>query len=107
VRVRKCDSDFERARRQQALISALKDRVLSFGSLPRAPWRGASVVRSLTTDYGTIDMMKLGWLQARLTQDPKDRFLLPGEPRYIGGEAMVVGIPDADEETIRRFVRSD
>jgi LCP family protein required for cell wall assembly len=104
ARVRKCDTDFERARRQQALVAGLKGEVLSWSHLYDAPWRGADVIRSLTTDLGTFDLIKLGWLQARLKQDPKDRLVLPGEPRYIGGVAYVVGDPGADEEMISRFV---
>jgi LCP family protein required for cell wall assembly len=107
VRVRKCDSDLERAQRQQALLSGLKGRVLSVGSLYAAPWRGANVVRAITTDLGTIDMIKLGWLQARLAQKPADRMILPGQPQSIGGVSYVIGIPDADEQVIRRFVSSD
>jgi LCP family protein required for cell wall assembly len=106
VRVRKCDSDLERSRRQQALIAALKGKVLSFSSLPMAPWRGASVVRAIGTDMGTIDMAKLGWLQSRLKQDPKDRLVLPSTTQTIDGQSFEIGIPDADEQTIRRFVGS-
>jgi polyisoprenyl-teichoic acid--peptidoglycan teichoic acid transferase len=106
VRVRKCDSDLQRAQRQQALLSGLKGKVLSVGSLYAAPWRGANVVRALTTDIGTIDMMKLGWLQARLAQKPGDRLILPGDTETIGGVSYVIGVPDADEAVIRKFVSS-
>jgi LCP family protein required for cell wall assembly len=106
VRERKSDSDLERAQRQQALLSGLKGKVLSVGSLYAAPWRGADVVRAISTDLGTIDMIKLGWLQARLAQKPADRMILPGQPQSIGGVSYVIGIPDADEQVIRRFVSS-
>ena len=46
----------------------MKSKVLSLGGLWRAPWRGAQVVRTLQTDIGTMDMVKMGWLQARLKQ---------------------------------------
>ena len=77
-RVRKCDTDFNRALRQQAVVAGMKSKVLSLGGLWRAPWRGADVVRTLQTDIGTMDMVKLGWLQARLDQRKGDRILLTG-----------------------------
>src|SRR5262249_27814846 len=40
ARVRKCDDDFHRAARQQALVAALKGKVLSFWNLWRAPGPG-------------------------------------------------------------------
>lgn len=107
ARVRKCDSDFERAARQQALLSALQKKVLSPTSLWKAPWNGAAVVRALTTDMGVGDLAKLGWLQARLDQDPGDRIVLAGTPQDIGGVSYVVGDPTADLEQIRRFVAQD
>lgn len=103
ARVRKCDNDFARAARQQALVSALKGKVVSLGSLHRAPWRGAAVVRALSTDLGTMDMVKLGWLQARLEQRPGDRMVLVGESQMIGGVSFVVGDPDANERLLERF----
>jgi LCP family protein required for cell wall assembly len=104
ARVRKCDTDIQRAQRQQALVAGLKGEVLSLGSLWAAPWRGAHVVRALTTDMGTVDIIKLGWLQARLKQAPRDRLVLKGTPQYIGGLAYIVGDPAADEAIVRRFV---
>lgn len=103
-RVRSCDSDLERARRQQALLAGMKSKVLSFGSLPRAPWRGADIVRVLHTDIGTTDMIKFGWLQARLDQEPNDRILLSGTPQTINGQSFIIGNPDANEREIARFV---
>lgn len=105
ARVRKCDDDIHRAMRQQLVVSALKDSVLSPGSLWKAPWQGADVVRTIQTDIGTIDMMKMGWLQARLTQDPADRIILTGEPLMVDGVWYVVGTdPDRNEREIAAFM---
>jgi len=105
-RVRKCDSDFERARRQQIVVAALKGKVLSFSALPMAPWRGARVVRALGTDLGAIDLAKLGWLQARLQHDPnKDEMVLAGRPENIGGQSFVILKPDQAERQLAQFVR--
>jgi LCP family protein required for cell wall assembly len=106
-RVRKCDGDFNRALRQQAVVAGMKNKVLSLGGLWRAPWRGADVVRTLQTDIGTMDMVKMGWLQARLEQRKGDRILLTGEPQMIDGISFVVQTdPDLNEQQIASFVSS-
>jgi LCP family protein required for cell wall assembly len=108
ARVRKCDGDLNRALRQQAVVAGMKGEVLSFSNLWKAPWNGASVVRAIGTDIGTTDMIKMGWLQARLDQRPADRILLTGTPEYIDGVAYIVQTdPDLNEREIARFVASD
>ncbi len=104
ARVRRCDNDFQRALRQQALISAMKDQVLSLSSLPFSPWRAAAVVDTMNTDLGMLDMLQFGWLQARLDQDPEDRILLTGTPMNIGGQSFVIGDPTANEQQIAEFM---
>lgn len=107
ARVRRCDDDLRRAVRQQAVVAALKNKVLAPSSLWKAPWQGADVVRSLQTDIGTIDMIKMGWLQARLTQTEADRIILSGEPLTIDGISYIVGTdPDRNEREIAAFIGS-
>lgn len=108
ARVRKCDGDFSRALRQQAVVAGMKNKVLSPANIWRAPWRGSAVVRSLATDIGTIDMVKMGWLQGRLKQDKADRILLTGEPQMIGDVSYVVQTdPDRNEREIAEFMGAD
>ena len=104
VRVRGCDSDFHRAARQQAFVTALKGKMASVGSMPFAPWNGAAAIRSIGTDMGVADLMKMGWLQWRLQSDPKDRIVLAGMARNVGGVSYVVGEPDLEEQQIAQFV---
>ncbi len=104
ARVRKCDSDFARALRQQALIAAMKNKVISLPSLPFAPWRGASVTRTIATDMGAFDLVKFGWLQARLDQTSEDRIVLTGTPQLIGSQSFVVPDPDANEREVAQFI---
>ena len=100
-----CGGDFGRALRQQAVVAAMKSKVLSLGAIWRAPWRGADVVSSLQTDIGTMDMVKMGWLQARLDQAPGDRILLSGEILEVDGVSFVVQTdPDQNEREIARFM---
>jgi LCP family protein required for cell wall assembly len=100
-----CGGDFGRALRQQSVVAAMKGKVLSPGNIWRAPWRGADVVRALQTDIGTMDMIKFGWLQARLDQRPGDRILLSGEILDIEGVSFVVQTdPDQNEREIAEFM---
>jgi LCP family protein required for cell wall assembly len=100
-----CGGDFGRALRQQAVVAAMKGQVLSPSNIWRAPWRGADVVRQVQTDIGTTDMIKFGWLQARLDQDPRDRILLSGDILDIEGVSYVVQTdPDQNEREIAQFM---
>lgn len=106
VRVRKCDGDVERARRQQLVVAALKSKVLSWSGLPAAPWRGARMVRAISTDLSAIDLAKLGWLQGHLKTGAQDRDVLAGDSTMIGGIFYFVLDPDRAEAQLRRFQSS-
>ena len=75
----------------------------------RAPWRGAGVVRTLQTDIGTMDMIKMGWLQARLDQTPgRPHPAHRGAPSTSAAISYVVQTdPDLNEREIAKFVRSN
>lgn len=100
-RVRKCDSDIQRAERQQLVVAALKSKVLSLSSLPVAPFRGAKIIRSLSTDMGTIDLAKFGWLQARLSTGTRE--VLAVTPASISGIDYVILNPDLAGPQLRAF----
>lgn len=73
VRTRHADSDFDRARRQQDVMLAIRDRVLDLDMLPtllgRAPSLYAQLQNSITTDLSLDQMISL----ALLVQDiPKE-----------------------------------
>jgi len=105
VRVRKCDDDFHRAARQQTLVVGIKAKLASLTNIPFAPWNGAAAIRAIGTDMGTSDLLKLGWLQWRLTADPADRIVLSGIPRYVNGISYVIGEPNLNEQQMAKFVR--
>lgn len=106
VRVRKCDSDVERAQRQQLVVAAIKSKLLTWTGLPVAPWRGARMVRAMGTDFSTTDLAKFGWLQSKLTTGPNDREVLAGSPQTIGGISYYLLDPSAAAPQIRRFAGS-
>jgi LCP family protein required for cell wall assembly len=101
-RVRKCDTDINRAQRQQLLVAALKSKMLSVRSLPLAPFRGAKIVRTLSTDMGTIDLMKFGWLQARLNTGTRE--VLATQGAMIGSISYQLLDPNAAGPQLRTFL---
>lgn len=103
-RIRKCDDDFRRVARQQAVTRGIKDAMLSWQSLPLAPWRGAELTKALATDMGTGDLMKFAWLQARLDERPQDRQILTGSIETIGEEEFIIPDPGANEIAVARFL---
>ncbi len=104
VRVRDCDTDFQRERRQQVFLAALKSKIVSPTLLWKAPWNAASLVNALSTDMSTTDLTELGWLEMTLSQPSKDRFLLPGTPTYIGNVDYVVNDPVQSAAAKRAFM---
>ncbi len=104
ARVRQCDDDFARARRQQEVVRGMQEKVLSLSSLPMAPWRGAAATRALGTDMGALDLATFGWLQSRLSSDPDDRLLLSGMPQRIDGTSFVIGDPERNETEVAHFL---
>jgi LCP family protein required for cell wall assembly len=66
ARTRHADNDYERARRQQAVVLAVREKVLSLDMLPRliqrAPTLYATVSDSVTTDMTLEEMINLASL---------------------------------------------
>jgi LCP family protein required for cell wall assembly len=104
VRVRDCDTDFARERRQQVFLSALKSKIVSPTLMWEAPWNAASLVSALSTDMSTTDLVELGWLEMTLSQPSKGRYLLPGTPQYINGVDYVVNDPAQSAAAKRAFM---
>ena len=68
ARTRHGDSDFDRARRQQQVLYAIRDRILSFEALPQliiqAPSLYASIEQNVSTELSLEQMIRLGlWLK--------------------------------------------
>jgi len=91
-------SDFMRSRRQQKVILALKEKVVSFDTLLN-PSRIASILETLEhhviTDMGLWEIVKLAKLMRDVDGDDLSRFVLddnPEGPLY----ASTVPLPDGD-----------
>lgn len=73
ARTRHGDNDYERARRQQAVIMAVRQRVLSFDMLPRlvakAPALYGAISRSFSTDMSLDEIVELAQAASSLPDD--------------------------------------
>lgn len=70
VRARKASSDFDRNRRQQEMVLALFDRIISLDGLNKASELHGQLKSMVTTDIGLGDVLSLLPLAARLAADP-------------------------------------
>jgi LCP family protein required for cell wall assembly len=85
------ESDLSRAARQQQVIQAIADEVVSPLGFLRFPFVGADLVTPLATDLTTGELLGLGWLKFRAADDATLRCRLGGEPATVdegGGETF-------------------
>lgn len=101
-RVRSCDDDLARARRQQLVVAALQKKTLSFTGLPKAPFRGARIVRTMSTDMSTMDVVKFGWIQSRYSTGMRE--VLATEPLWLSGISYQTPRTSEAEGQIARFM---
>lgn len=59
------DNDITRGARQQAVIQAMEDKVLSFGNLVKLPFDGGDLMRPVETDLSAWQLVQLGWVKKR------------------------------------------
>ena len=95
VRIRKADSDFERAKRQQAFVRALEKKIAQPGNFTDLPEIGRRFMKGVATDLSTWQLMELGWVKWRADDTKSKHVLLAGAPAYIGGIAFVLPPDDA------------
>lgn len=94
------ESDLTRAARQQQVIRAISDEIVSPLGFLRLPFMGNDLVTPLATDLSASQLLQLGWVKFRASDDQTLRCRLGGEPATIdegGTEAFyLIG----DEENI-------
>ncbi len=92
-------TDFGRARRQQQLIWAIRDRALQVDVIPRLPDLWKALNDTFTTDLGLLDFIKLARLGATLQADKVHGVVLGDDvlDYYVTPEgAWVLVISDYD-----------
>jgi LCP family protein required for cell wall assembly len=88
------ETDFDRARRQQQVVSATLDKVTSLGTAVKLPFVGGDLVAPLATDLGAWELMQLGWAYFRADTGKALHCRLGGDPATVGGESVILGTED-------------
>lgn len=105
IRVNELDpaeTDFERTRRQQQVVQATLDKATGLGTALRLPVVGDDLVKPLTTDLSTWQLLQLGWVSMRAETGRGVHCRLGGDPASIGGESVI--LPSEDNvETVAMF----
>ena len=85
------ESDITRGERQQAVIQAIGDEVVSFGTFLRGPFIAGDLVRPLATDLSAGQLVQLGWRKFRTPDSGRLRCRLGGVAITEGGVSYIQG----------------
>jgi LCP family protein required for cell wall assembly len=98
------EDDLTRARRQQKILTAVKDRVTSFGTFIRLPWVSWRAPQTVRSDMAGPSL--LGLVGAIETGgNPKTR-LLKGTPRSDPSLGFVLDVDEATKQAaVRQFLK--
>ena len=83
------ETDVTRGGRQQQVVQAIVDKLVSFGGFLHLPFNGTDVTKPLATDLSTNALLELGWVKFRSSSTLTCR--LGGSPEYVGGVAYLAG----------------
>ncbi|MGD8626652.1 MAG: LCP family protein [Anaerolineae bacterium] len=96
ARSRMSTSDFDRARRQQEIVLALRDKVLSLKAIPRWPALAKILREAVQTDIGTGEILGLARLASRIDLADLERVVIEA-PLVYGhrrADGAAVQLPD-------------
>ncbi|HUC34190.1 MAG TPA: LCP family protein [Gaiellaceae bacterium] len=85
------ESDITRGERQQAVVSAMADKIVSFTEYLKAPFNGDDIVKPLATDLSAAQILELGWIKFRTPSSGKLKCRLGGTASNLGGVDYIVG----------------
>jgi len=83
------ENDLTRGERQQAVVGAMADRIVSPATFVRLPFVGDDLVKPLTTDLGAGELLQLGWVRFRSNPSSTLHCRLGGEPATEGGTFLI------------------
>jgi LCP family protein required for cell wall assembly len=85
------ESDITRGERQQAVVSAMADKIVSFKEYLKAPFNGDDITKPLATDLSAAQILQLGWIKFRTPSSGKLKCRLGGVASTLGGISYIVG----------------
>jgi anionic cell wall polymer biosynthesis LytR-Cps2A-Psr (LCP) family protein len=86
------ESDLTRGSRQQQVVQALADKVVSLNGYAHLPFWGKKLVRPLATDLSATQLLELGWVKYRASTTLRCR--LGGEAATIDGVFYLIASED-------------
>ena len=102
---RPAENDLTRARRQQQIVAAMKDKVTSFETFVRLPWVSWAAPRTIRSDMGGTTLLGvaagtlLGGSGTQIVLKPSGGITLSD-----GGAGLIVSDQEK-ERAVRRFLR--
>ena len=98
ARSRMSTTDFDRAKRQQLILLAIRKKALSPGGIAHWPAAAAAVMAGIKTDLNVGDLMGLALLAARTDPASLQRVVLehPLVTSYTRADGAAVQLPDWD-----------
>lgn len=96
ARSRMSTSDFDRARRQQQILLAVREKALHLVAIPRWPLLAAAVADAVETDLGPVEMLALAFLAARIDLSCSEQMVLssPYVVSYQRSDGAAVELPN-------------
>ncbi len=85
------ENDLTRGERQQEVVQAMTDKLVSPGTFVRLPFIGGDLVKPLTTDLSAGELAQLGWVKFRANSSRALHCRLGGEPSTSGGQSVLIG----------------
>jgi len=85
------ENDLTRGDRQQSVVEAMTNKLVSARTFAKLPFIGDALVKPLTTDLSAGQLLQLGWARFRSNEGRSLHCRLGGEPQSIGGESVLVG----------------
>ena len=89
ARSRMSTTDFDRAKRQQLILLAIRERALNLGAIPRWPLLATTVADGVKTDTDLADLLALAYFAARIEPSHLEQVIL--EPPLVVGHRRADG----------------
>ncbi|MCL7452314.1 MAG: LCP family protein, partial [Anaerolineae bacterium] len=89
ARSRMSTSDFDRAKRQQQILVAVREKALELGAIPRWPLLAQTVMDGIKTDLGLRELLTLGLVAVQVNTADMEHLVL--EPPMVSGHRRADG----------------
>jgi anionic cell wall polymer biosynthesis LytR-Cps2A-Psr (LCP) family protein len=92
------EDDKARARRQQKIMTAIKDKVISFETFIRLPWVSWAAPKAIRSDMSGPTL--LGLIGAELTGGTPKKYVLLGQPETAPDGGAGIAVDDATKRDV-------